>query len=66
MYPVVNPMMMTAAGPLMSSYSPYGYGGLMGGMYGRWGGGRWGYGPGYGLAGSFYNNPYSYMSGTYW
>jgi hypothetical protein len=66
MLPIVNPMMMTGAGPLMSSYPAYGYG-MMGGMYNRWGGGgRWGYGPGYGIAGSFYNNPYSYMTGTYW
>jgi hypothetical protein len=51
----------------MSTYPAYGYGGMMGGMYNRWGGGgRWGYGPGYGVAGSFYTNPYSYMTGTYW
>lgn len=28
MYPIVNPMMMTGAGPLMSSYPAYGYGGM--------------------------------------
>jgi hypothetical protein len=63
MYPaVVNPMLMTGAGPIMSSYPGYGYGG---GMFSRWGnGGRWGYGAGYGLAGSYYN-PSSYMN-PYW
>jgi hypothetical protein len=59
MNPIVNPMMMTGAGPLMSSY--LGYGGY-GNMYNRWGGGRWGYGAGYGLAGSYYTNPYAYMT----
>lgn len=56
---VVNPMLMTAAGPVMSSY-PMGYGG---GMFNRWG--RWGWGPGYGINGSSWYNPYAYMNG-YW
>lgn len=61
MYPaVVNPMMMTAAGPLMSSYPGYMYGN----MFNRWG--RWGVGPGYGIAGSSWYNPYAYMSGTWY
>ena len=53
-----NPM-MTAAGPLMSSY-PYFYGGLFN-KYGRYG-----WGPNYGLGYSSWYNPYGYMSGTYW
>jgi hypothetical protein len=56
-------MIMTAAGPVMSSYAAY-YGGIMGGM-------RYGYGPNYGLGatggyGGWYSNPYGYMMGSYW
>jgi hypothetical protein len=61
MYPLVNPLTVTAAGPLVSSWPCYYSGG-----YNRFG--RWGWGPNYGTgwAGSWYNNPYGYMSGTYW
>jgi hypothetical protein len=54
-----NPV-LTAAGPIVSSY-PYMYGG---GLFNRWG--RYGYGPNYGLGYSGMYNPYSYMSGTFW
>ena len=64
----MNPMAMTMAGPLMSSYPYYGGGmmGMMGGGFGRFGYGHnyglGGYGSGYG---SFYS-PYNYMAGSYW
>ncbi len=63
MYPYMNPMAYTMAGPCMSSWPYYS------GMYGGWGGyGRYGYGPNYGLGGygGGWYNPYSYMMGTYW
>lgn len=58
---MMNPMMMTAAGPMISSYPMAAYGS---GMYNRYG--RWGMGPGYGVNGSSWYNPYSYMYGSYW
>ncbi|ODO01890.1 hypothetical protein L198_02619 [Cryptococcus wingfieldii CBS 7118] len=58
-------LMYTAAGPIMSS-APF-YNPVYGSMYTGWG--RYGVGPNYGTGwgGSWYGqNPYSYMSGTYW
>ena len=63
-YPYTNPMLMTGAGALMSSY-PY-YGGMYGGGMGMFNRYRYGFGGNYGLGYGGWGSPYGYMSGSYW